>query len=71
MLDAFYSMLATELINLRQNNRNYPNYITALCTNNEQVEFELKRASFTLVSVLKKIFRFTLTKYGQDQYEEK
>lgn len=71
MLDAFYSILATELINLRQNNRNYPNYITALCTNNEQVEFELKRASFMLVSVLKKIFRFTLTKYGQDQYEEK
>ena len=38
-MDSFYSILATELINLRQNNRNYPNYITALCTNNEQVEF--------------------------------
>ena len=71
MLDAFYSMLATELVNLRQNNRNYPNYITVLCTNNEQVESVLKCASFTLVSALNKIFRFTLTKYGQDQYEEK
>ena len=71
MLDAFYSMLATELINIRQNNRNYSNYITVLCTNNEQVESVLKCASFTSVSALNEIFRFTLRKYGQDKYEEK